>query len=163
MLGDKQTIATGSKTMTSANTQYEIAIPAEAQDLRLTLDDAAVAWRYSATAGVVASAGTAVPAAGVVLFTGPLSSQTLYVGCGSAGKIVTYKEAPAPPYPGTRSVDPAQSGTTPARGTGSRSGSRRRRVDRRRGTRAGGRGHRRRHERATPPPDAPYTRRATPP
>ena len=90
MLGDKQTIATGSKTMTSANTEYEIAIPSEAQDLRLTLDDVAVTWRYSATAGVVAAAGTIVPAAGVVVFPGPLSAQTLYVGSASAGKIVTY-------------------------------------------------------------------------
>lgn len=90
MLGDIQTIKTGSKTMTSANTEYEISVPAEAQDLRLTLDDVAVAWRYSATSGVVASGGTTVAAAGVVDLGGPLSAQTLYVGCGSAGKTVTY-------------------------------------------------------------------------
>lgn len=89
MLGDKQKPHTTTVTLTTANTQYQLAIPAEAQNVRLSLADATKAWRYSATAGVVAAGGSTVAAGGTVEFTGPFSACTLYVASADASQTLT--------------------------------------------------------------------------
>lgn len=90
-------IKTGSVTMTSADTQYEIAIPHEAENLRIDIDHGH-AWRFSETTGVVAGGGGSSVQANdqPIIFMGPLAAHTLYVASGSAGKALRYSyELPA--------------------------------------------------------------------
>ncbi len=92
MFGDKQTIHTTALALTSANTEYQLSLPAEAQNIRLKLADATKTWRYSSTIGLVASsaAGTCPVAAGAeILLDGPISGQVLYIAGADASQTLT--------------------------------------------------------------------------
>lgn len=91
MLNDRQKIKTTTLALTALDTEYGLSIPDEAQDLRLVLEDATKAWRYSSTAGEVAGGGGShVAAGGTVTLSGPFSSQTIYVAAANNAQVLDF-------------------------------------------------------------------------
>lgn len=91
---ERTTIVNGSLTITSANTEYTLAIPKDATMLKMRLADAAVAWRYSATTGQVAGgAGFPVLAGEKAEVDVRFHEQDLYVAAASAAQTLRYTYA----------------------------------------------------------------------
>lgn len=90
MSENRHTIVFGTVTMTTGDTEYSLAIPKDARELAMKLEDATKAWRLSATTGVVAAGGYRLVAGESASFVEGLAAQTLYFACSTASQVLHY-------------------------------------------------------------------------
>lgn len=88
----RYTVVDGSVDMTSADTEYSVTLPEGCCNIELKLGDAAIAWRWSAKAGVVAAGGGHPMPAGSSFSDSNVvhAKQTIYVASSSATQVLKF-------------------------------------------------------------------------
>ncbi len=89
-MADRHTLVEAQVSLTVADTEYEIPIPKDAREICVRLDDDAVTWRWSVTAGRVATGGFPMGTGESLNVVEGLRETTLYVASDTASKVAHY-------------------------------------------------------------------------